>query len=329
MEQASIHPADPRMKLPRVAIIAAIIAFLLVFSALVSALQHPWYLIVALVPAMAGITILRKHVWGAYGFALFEITQSTVTPALLLRNSSVPVSQIGVLIAFGLILSAVFFFAGRSLTAAGAKRGSPLPWIAVALLFTLPFVFVRAYVMPSGSMENTLLIGDHILVRVFPRPVPARGDLVVFRYPLDRQQILVKRIIGSPGDRVRMQSRIVYVNGTALTEPYVIHTFPPDTIRDNLPGNSSSAPFSPGSAERTEMLNSHVANGEIVVPSRKYLVLGDNRDNSLDSRYWGFLDASDIIGKPIMIYESETPAETGAPSPSPTKTRWERLFKLL
>ncbi len=333
MEKVSSDPAQAGVKLPKLAVVAAGIAFLLVLSALVGVLHNIWYLLGAVVPTMAGVTILRKRAWGAYGFALFEVTQSIVTPALLLRDSSISVAQIGVLIILGLIFGVVFFLAGRSLSAAGAVRGSPLPWIAVTLLFSFPVLFVRAFVMPSGSMENTLLIGDRMLVRVFPRPVPGRGDLVVFRYPIDRRQTMIKRVIGLPGDRVRMVSRIVYVNGTALKEPYVIRTFPPDNFRDNLPGDSSNPLILAGAIKmagaRTEMLKKHVANGEIVVPSGEYFVLGDNRDNSLDSRYWGFLDASNIIGKPILIYDSEAPAQAGAASPLRTHTRWERVFKRL
>jgi signal peptidase I len=332
MEEVLTDPGHSRVKLPKLAVIASTVAFLLVLSALFSALHQISYLIAGIVPAIAGIMILRKRAWGAYGFALFEVTQSIVTPALLFRDSPIQVSQITVVVILGLAFGGLFFLAGRSLTAAGAALGSPRPWIAISLLFTLPFVFLRAYVMPSGSMENTLLIGDRVLVRLSPQPVPARCDLIVFRYPVDRHQIMIKRVIGLPGDRVRMVSRIVYVNGAALREPYVIRTFPPDSVRDNLPGDASDFRFSAGvneMAARTEMLKNHVLNGDVVVPPHKYFVLGDNRDNSLDSRYWGFVDSSDIIGKPIMIYDSEAPVERSAPSPSQTYTRWNRIFKPL
>lgn len=332
MEHVSTDTARASVKLPKLAVVATTVAFLLVLGALISAFQNIWQLIAGIVPTMAGVTILRKHAWGAYGFALFEVAQSMVVPALLLRDPGASVSQLAVLVAVGLIFGVLFFFAGRSLTAAGVTPGSPLPWIAVTLLFSAPFVFIRAYVMPSGSMENTLLIGDHMIVRVFPRPIPARGDLVVFRYPMDRKQLMVKRVIGMPGDRVRMVSRVVYLNGAALKEPYVIRTFPPDSVRDNLPGDSSSPRFSAGPTEifaKAEMLKNHVVNGEVVVPHHKYFVLGDNRDSSFDSRYWGFLDSSNIIGKPIMIFDSKTPAEANAGNPSKTNTRWDRIFKLL
>lgn len=332
MNPISSDSAQTRVKLPPLAVIAAVIAFLLVLSGLLNAFRHVVYLVVAAVPAMAGITILRRHSWGAYGFALFEATQSVVLPALLLRESSIPPSQIVSLVVWGLILAVVFFLAGRSLSAAGAGPGSSWPWIAITLLATVPFVFLRPYVMPSGSMENTLLIGDRILVRVFPRPTPVRGDLVVFRYPIDPKQVMIKRVIGIPGDRVRMVSRIIYLNGVALPESYTIHVFPADAARDNLAGNSSDLASYLGQAEtiaRAKMLKDHSAGADILVPANKYFVLGDNRDNSLDSRYWGFVNISEIIGKPVLIYDSETPAEKSSASPSRTHTRWERIFRVL
>lgn len=155
--------------------------------------------------------------------------------------------------------------------------------------------------IPTGAMEDTLLIGDHILVQRFPRPSVARGDLIVFLYPIDRNQTFVKRVIGVPGDRIKIVEKIVYVNGAELREPYVIHKNPyPDSYRDNLP----SEPKGQAADAAREMLNNNVVNGQVVVPQGKYFVLGDNRDNSLDSRYWGFVGNGDVIGKPFLIYDS-------------------------
>jgi signal peptidase I len=204
------------------------------------------------------------------------------------------------------------------------------------MAFTVPLLFVRAYNTPTGSMENTLLIGDRILVRVFPRPTPKRGDLVVFRFPPDRKQLSIKRVIGVPGDRLRMKDRVVYLNGVALTEPYVIRQFPVDVYRDNLPSGLSDRALesTPGLlAAKTEMLQHHVVNGEVVVPAGHYFVLGDNRDNSLDSRYWGFVAQSDVIGKPFLIYDSDTTNDLnpgfGHRKKQGTHTRWDRLFRPL
>jgi hypothetical protein len=178
---------------------AAIVAFLLAAIGLLAALQHPVLAFFALVPLLAGIGILRKRVWGAYGFALFKLAQLAVLPLIFSRADAMPTSQRVFTIGLNIVLVLLFFLAGRSLAASGAPRGLIVPWIAAVCLFTLPLFFVRAFVIPSAGMEDTLLIGDHILTRVFPRVQPARGDIVVFHYPIDRRQTFAKRVIGLPG----------------------------------------------------------------------------------------------------------------------------------
>src|SRR5579859_7720111 len=115
-------------------------------------------------------------------------------------------------------------------------------------------------VIPNGSMEDTLLIGDRILVQRFPKPSVARGDIIVFIYPVDRHQTFVKRLIGVPGDHIRISGKIVHLNGAALQEPYASHrTDYLDNYRDNFPSDPN-APMPAGA----EMLRNHVANGEVV-----------------------------------------------------------------
>src|ERR1039457_3550110 len=145
----------------------------------------------------------------------------------------------------------------------------------------------------------------------------------------DRHQTFVKRVIGVPGDRIRISEKVVYRNGTALKEPYACHKTEYQYLyRDNFP----SEPNVNLAAPALEMLAKHVVNGEVVVPEGKYFVLGDNRDSSLDSRYWGFVDSGDLIGKPLLIYDSEEQpvddAMTGMAT-FPHRVRWGRLFKLL
>jgi signal peptidase I len=291
-------------KLP---LVAAIAAFLLAAIGLLAALQHPVLAVFSLVPLFAGIGILRKRIWSAYGLALFELAQLAVM-LLTTRTGAMPIPQFAFTIGLNLALVVLFFMAARSLAASGAANGLIFPWIAVCCVFTLPLFFVRAFVIPSGGMEDTLLIGDRILSRVFPHLRPARGDIVVFHYPGDRRQTFVKRVIGLPGDRIRIASGIVYRNGTALAEPYATHKF---VSLSRHSEDFPSDPLPPG-------LRNHVQNGEVLVPVGKYFVLGDNRENSFDSRHWGFLDPSDIIGKPILIYDSSAGA-----------MGWRRLFKLL
>jgi signal peptidase I len=331
----AVEASELRPKLPGVAIAAVVVAFLVGALTLAAATVHASYLIAAVLPVAAAVTLLRRRAWGAYGFALVALAQAFIIPVLLMGNSSISSRQtwLATIVEAGFAL--LFFFAGRALSRAGAKAGVRWPWIALAVVSSLPLLFVRAYVMPTGSMENTLLIGDHLLVRTFPRPAFRRGDLIVFHYPVDRKQVFIKRVIGVAGDRIRMKDRVVYLNGTALREPYVIRQFPSDVYRDDLPSsvNNRALQSMPDLlAARTEMLR-HVVNGEVVVPAGNYFVLGDNRDNSLDSRYWGFLQNSDVIGKPFLIYASESGTapelELGRIKDTRTHIRWNRVFKLL
>jgi signal peptidase I len=320
--------------MPKFARISYVIAF--VWSGLVtlSALAGPIIVLpFALIPLMAGIGILRKRTWSAYGFALFQFAQLLAMLFVFLRSGE-PKGQlfeVVVTVAMLLALIPVFLLAGRTLANLGTERGRPWPWIAVSVLSALPFIFVQAFTIPTGAMENTLLIGDHILARRFPRPSLTRGDLTVFIYPIDRHQTFVKRVIGVPGDRIRISEKVVYRNGVALVEPYVTHKSSyPDSYRDNFPSENGASSMLLDAAR--EMLKNHVVNGEVVVPAGKYFVLGDSRDNSLDSRYWGFISSSDSIGRPFLIYDSEDQSTEGGMGGKQTGTRrrrWGRVLKFI
>jgi signal peptidase I len=211
---------------------------------------------------------------------------------------------------------------------------------------------VQAFVIPTGSMEDTLMIGDHLLVDklayapagpiskyVIPYTDVKRGDIIVFRYPVDIQQTFVKRCIGIPGDRIRLVNKQLILNGKPVNEPYVYHkTEYIDSYRDNFPSdpNVHVADFA------QDMLMSHVRSGEVVVPPGAYFAMGDNRDSSLDSRYWGFVPRANIIGKPLIIYWSYDASTEALSRPMmsidhlldlvqhfPTKTRWLRTFRLI
>ena len=182
-------------------------------------------------------------------------------------------------------------------------------WAVTLLLFLfVTTTMVQAYVVPTGSMENNILIGDHMLVDkvgfsntgnnwtsyVLPSREVKRGDILAFRFPEDVRQTFVKRVIGLPGDRIHLQNKQVFRNGQPLDEPYAQHvTFYIDDDRDNFPTAAAPAAFA-----------HHVQNGEVVVPPDMLFVMGDNRDNSLDSRYWGFVPRDYIVGKPLVIYWS-------------------------
>jgi signal peptidase I len=235
-------------------------------------------------------------------------------------------------------------------------RGAIAEWaITILLLLFGTTTLVQAFVIPTGSMEDTLLIGDHLLVDklsyapagsfskyILPYENPQHGDIIVFRYPVDITQTFVKRTIGVPGDRIKIIDQQVYRNGVKLNEPYVYHKNPyPDSFRDNFP---SSEPNFMISDRAREMLANNVVNGEVIVPPNSYFAMGDNRDNSLDSRYWGFVPRENIIGKPLIIYWSYDANTESLASSSVntlvkhfidlgehffTKTRWNRTFRLI
>ncbi len=182
----------------------------------------------------------------------------------------------------------------------------------VIAIFVITFI-VQAFQIPSESMENTLLVGDYLLVNklcyggvsdhLMPYEKVARGDIVVFHYPVDPQQHFVKRVIGVPGDHLRLISKRVWINGKLLDEPYVRFLEPPNNMfRDNFPRTDIPA-FGLEGKWWLEM-RKLVEDGQLIIPEGHYFVLGDNRDDSQDSRYWGFVPRENIIGKPLVIYWS-------------------------
>ena len=234
-------------------------------------------------------------------------------------------------------------------------RNAIAEWtVTILLLLFGTTTLVQAYVIPTPSMEDTLLVGDHLLVDklayappgtfskyLIPYEEPKHGDIIVFRYPLDITTNYVKRVIGVPGDHIRIVNKKVWRNGVPIKEPYVYYKTPyPDYYRDNFP----SDPNISLTESARDMLQNHVVNGELVVPPGSYFAMGDNRDNSADSRYWGFVPRANIIGKPLLVYWSyaaDTQSLTGT-SPGMlvhhfsdlaqhffTKTRWSRTFMLI
>ena len=228
------------------------------------------------------------------------------------------------------------------------RRSSVTEWAGTILIYLFATTtLVQAYVIPSGSMEGTLLTGDHVLVdrtayadpgvlgrHIIPYRDVQRGDIIVFAYPEDVRQNYVKRVIGIPGDRIRMENGQVIRNGRRLVEPYTQHiATDPDHYRDNFPQTATVPAFPRG----RDMLENHVVNGELVVPPGMLFALGDNRENSEDSRYWGFVPRAYVIGKPLVVYWSfDAPSEdlkewsvshvVDVAMHFFTKTRWSRMF---
>jgi signal peptidase I len=178
-------------------------------------------------------------------------------------------------------------------------------------------------------------VSSHIL----PFRDVKRGDIIVFRYPVDIRQTFVKRAIGVPGDHIRLVNKKLILNGHEVSEPYVYHKSDLiDSYRDNFP----SEPNVHVAESAMDMLTNHVENGDVVVPPGYVFAMGDNRDSSLDSRYWGFVPRDNIIGKPLIIYWSYDAPTDALADPSisiphivdlvthfPTKTRWKRTFQLI
>jgi signal peptidase I len=212
--------------------------------------------------------------------------------------------------------------------------------IAVILALFIRTFVVQAFKIPTGSMEENLLIGDHLLVNKFvfgPTRIGAertvlpvgtirRRDVVVFKYPVEPERDFIKRVIGLPGETVEVREKKVYVNGAPLDEPYVHFLQPPNT-----------------DSEFHEVTSFDVREryGPVTVPPNQYFVMGDNRDNSQDSRYWGFLPRENVKGKALLIYwsyeaEREDYIEEGAGAALKglvsvfahffTRTRWDRML---
>jgi signal peptidase I len=193
--------------------------------------------------------------------------------------------------------------------------------VLVTGLFIITFV-MQAFEIPSSSMENTLLIGDHLFVNreqfapatkwtgpLLPYRMVRRGDVVVFLSPAEPGLYLVKRVIGIPGDRIHLRGGEVYRNGEKLSEEYVMHKAPdiPNPFRDEFPSVSPSNSYDV-SPEWRALMSSYVEGDDLVVPADSYFGMGDNRDVSRDSRYWGFIPQANLIGRPMFIYWSfETP----------------------
>jgi signal peptidase I len=197
--------------------------------------------------------------------------------------------------------------------------------IAVILaLFVRTWVF-QAFKIPSGSMEPNLQIGDHLIVNkmefaptaraieraLLPHRDVRRGDVIVFKYPEDPERDFIKRVIGLPGDRIELRRKRVYVNGERLDEPYASYLEEPPPLPEEMASDDL-----PASGDPRESY------GPVTVPPNHYFVMGDNRDNSQDSRYWGFMPAAYVKGKALVIYWSYA-AETGNVV---TGTRWSRLL---
>ena len=241
----------------------------------------------------------------------------------------------------------------------GLQSFASLCVTAISVLFVYAFV-AQNFVIPSASMASTILVGDHDIVdqvslapnspwaRIMPYRELRRGEPVVFYKPIlesdGSEDILVKRVVGIPGDRIHLRGGVLYVNGVAQHEPYAAM---PTAANYNLyrddfplipPRNVSGV-----TARWSLELPQHIDGDDLVVPPDSYFMMGDNRTNSLDSRYWGFVKRENLVGRPLFIYWSiDTPEEDGNPTLAEqasilfrhlthfaTDTRWRRTFQIV
>jgi signal peptidase I len=229
----------------------------------------------------------------------------------------------------------------RELNRGRSKLGFLWEWtkifqVSVLLFLLIRTFFVEAFKIPSGSMENTLQVGDFLLVNklVYGAEVPfthtrlprlrepQHGDVIVFEWPQDLSKNFVKRLVGLPGDTVEMRGGRLIRNGVVLTEGYVEHTEPDtDPLVDDFAWQSE---YLLGPATATGYHPTRNNWGPLLVPKGKYFVLGDNRDNSLDSRYWGWVADSLVKGRPFVIYYSYSPDSVDTFAWL-THIRWTRL----
>jgi signal peptidase I len=213
--------------------------------------------------------------------------------------------------------------------------------IAVILALFIRTFVVQAFKIPTGSMENNLLIGDHLLVNKFvfgptasrlerallPIGTIKRGDVIVFKYPEEPERDFIKRVIGLPGERLEVREKKVYIDGKPLDEPYAHYLSPVSN---------------PTGAHEVTSLDVRDNFRPVVVPPNQYFMMGDNRDNSQDSRYWGFLPREYVKGKAVLIYwsyeadredyQEGTAGDTIRGFGSVfvhffTRTRWDRMFR--
>ncbi len=308
---------------PRAWIVAITLAVIALLSAFGSALVPAAAMAILFLAVAAGIR--RKQSWAAVAGAV-----PILLPLALLASREISREM-----TVWLIVSATVAIAGTLLFAAAARElsrehrqgANRYAWMATIGCYSFFVVSVQSFVIPTGVMEETILIGDHLWVeklsRWARRPV-SRNDIVAFRYPIVEGQAFVQRVVGVPGDRIRIDGKRLFVNGQMQEEAWARNkTDYVDSYRDNFPGEPNVRLFQPA----LDMLANYVRDREVVVPDGHYFVMGDNRDSALDSRYWGFLPAGNIIGKPIVIYESREPGEERDPVSGPR--RWARILKWL
>ena len=227
-----------------------------------------------------------------------------------------------------------------------------LIYLIVVAVFIITFC-VQPFRIPSGSMEPTLLVGDFLLVDkqgiatgdagLLPSTRIRRGEIIVFHFPVDPSIHLVKRVVGMPGDHLKLRNGRVFINDVLLPESYAVYRpSMPDGYRDNFPRLQNADPNI--DSRWWIRMRGLIDDGELIIPADNYFVLGDNRNNSEDSRYWGFVPREAIVGQPLLVYfsvrlpgfedsevvASEAKQRTGTILDGFTNfARWDRVFRVV
>ncbi len=229
----------------------------------------------------------------------------------------------------------MIFRAGSLFMHATGQVLASLARLTVVALFVITFLLQPSQI-PSSSMEPTMLVGDFVLVNkqiyappgywhwLLPYKEPRRDDLIVFHYPVDPGELLVKRVIAIPGDRLHLRRGAVVLNGIPLREPFAAYTITePSAYRDEFPTLERADPGA--EASWWIELRQRIRGGELPVPDARYFAMGDNRNNSQDSRFWGFVPRSAIVGEPLLVYLS-VDRTSGTPR---GRLRWNRSLRIL
>jgi signal peptidase I len=226
--------------------------------------------------------------------------------------------------------------------------------VTILILVFGTTTLMQAFVVPTSSMESTVMTGDHLIVdklaysppgsisrMLLPYTDVKRGDIIVFKFPPDPRQMYVKRVMGVPGDRIKVSGKKVTLNGRPLTEPYTQHIDAAELpYRDSFPDTPVGVPYEYMGRVNEMMTHVDKVSGELIVPEGRYFAMGDNRDNSLDSRYWGFVPRENIMGKPTIIFWSYATTTDNLvdfrldhfldlAKNFFSKTRWERTLRLI
>jgi signal peptidase I len=236
------------------------------------------------------------------------------------------------------------------LTSAEKQPNAVIEWVKSILIALVLFFFLRSFllqtfVITSGSMEETLLVGDMLVanraaigsripftdIRIPGYSSPKRGDVIVFDPPHETEIKLVKRLIGMPGDTLEMQDQVLFLNGERLDEPYVKHTNRQDEV--GMPPWMEWQPdYLLAGVDRSSYSPTRDNWGPIVIPEDRYFMLGDNRETSLDSRYWGLLEGWRLEGRVVFTYFSYNrpgPGDFGRPFPWVREIRWDRIARAI